>query len=126
VARILIVEDHPTMRAAIRAVLEPAGHQVEEAGDGTSALRVIGEGPPDLVVLDLHIPGVPGEQVLAEVKGSPRTRHVVVVVVTAAGEEARAAALAAGADAYFTKPFGPAALLRTVSQALGADAPGGS
>lgn len=114
------------MRAAIRAVLEPAGYEVAEAGDGAGALREIREAPPDLLVLDLNIPVVPGEQVLAEVKGSPATRGIVVVVVTAAGEEARAAALAAGADAYFTKPFGPAALLRTVSQALGADAPEGS
>lgn len=114
------------MRAAIRAVLEPAGHQVAEAGDGTGALRSIRESPPDLVVLDLNIPGIGGEDLLAELKGSPATRDVTVVVVTAAGEEGRAAAMAAGADAYFTKPFGPAALLRTVSQALGDDAPAGA
>lgn len=111
------------MRAAIRAVLEPAGHDVAEAGDGTTALQMIRASKPDLVVLDLHIPGISGEEVLAEMKRTPATAGVKVVVVTAAGEEGRAAALAAGADAYFTKPFGPTALLRTVSLELGGDAP---
>jgi len=125
VALILIVEDHPTMRAAIRAVLEPGGYEIAEASDGTAALGSARATPPDLVVLDLHIPGTPGEEVLRTLKREPATAGSIVVVVTAAGEEGRAAAMDAGADAYFTKPFGPAALLRTVSLALGGASPPG-
>jgi len=121
--RILIVEDHPTMREALRLVLEGEDLEIVEAGDGTTALALARETPPDLVLLDLHIPGMSGEDVLAALKADVVTRHARVIVVTATGEEGRAKALAVGADAYFTKPFSPIALLRAVEQARGGNAP---
>lgn len=113
------------MRAAIRAILEPAGYIVDEAADGAAALGAIARSRPDLVVLDLNIPGIPGDQVLRAMRSEPATADVAVVVVTAAGEERRAEAMAAGADAFFTKPFGPAALLQEVARVLGGSAPPG-
>jgi two-component system, OmpR family, alkaline phosphatase synthesis response regulator PhoP len=124
--RILIVEDHPTMREALRLVLEREDLDIVEAGDGNAALALARSEPPDLVLLDLHIPGMPGEEVLTELKADPTTSHARVIVVTATGEEGRERALAVGADAYFTKPFSPTALLRAVEQARGGSEPQGS
>ena len=118
-ARILIVEDHPTMREAMRLVLEGEGFDIYEASDGAQALSAVHQEPPDLVLLDMSIPGVSGPDVLAAVKRDPTTSEVRVIVVTATGEEGRAAAMAGGADHYFTKPFSPIALLQAVEEVLG-------
>ncbi|MDQ4108346.1 MAG: response regulator [Actinomycetota bacterium] len=118
-ARILIVEDHPTMREAMRLVLEGEGFDIDEASDGAQALSAVHREPPDLVLLDMSIPGVSGPDVLAAVKRDPNTSEVRVIIVTATGEEGRAAAMAGGADHYFTKPFSPIALLQAVEEVLG-------
>jgi CheY-like chemotaxis protein len=119
-ARILIVEDHPTMREAMRLVLEGEGFEIDEAADGVSALERIRQDVPDLVFLDLHIPGTSGAEVLSAVKADPATAGVRVIVVTADGEEGRVPAMAMGADEYFTKPFSPITLLKTVERVLAA------
>jgi CheY-like chemotaxis protein len=116
--RILIVEDHPTMREAMRLVLEGEGFSIDEAADGRSALDGVRRDPPDLMFLDLNIPGTSGADVLAALKADPTTADIRVIVVTATGEEGRAQAIRLGADAYFTKPFSPTALLRTVERVL--------
>lgn len=118
-ARILIVEDHPTMREAMRLVLEGEGFDIDEASDGDQALAAVQAEPPDLVLLDMSIPGIPGPDVLAAMKRDPGNSKVRVIVVTATGEEGRAAAMAGGADHYFTKPFSPIALLQAVEEVLG-------
>jgi CheY-like chemotaxis protein len=123
-ARILIVEDHPTMREAMRLVLEGEGFSIDEAADGQRALEMIRADPPDLMFLDMNIPGSSGAEVLAEVRGDPATAGVRVIVVTADGEEGRERALSMGADEYFTKPFSPITLLRTVEQVLSGPGPG--
>ena len=122
-SRILIVEDHPTMREAMRLVLEREGFDIDEAADGDQALVAVRERAPDLVLLDMSIPGASGPEVLAAVKDDPATSDVRVIVVTATGEEGRAAALASGADHYFTKPFSPIALLQAVEEVIGPGAP---
>ncbi|MEP6757793.1 MAG: response regulator [Actinomycetota bacterium] len=121
--RILIVEDHATMREAMRLVLEGEGFEIDEAADGLVAMELIRRLPPDLLFLDMNIPGTSGTGVLEAVKADPVTAGVRVIVVTAAGEEGRAAALRLGADEYFTKPFSPTALLRTVERVLATDGP---
>jgi two-component system, OmpR family, phosphate regulon response regulator PhoB len=118
-ARILIVEDHPTMREAMRLVLEGEGFVIDEAPDGQVALDKIRGDVPDLVFLDMNIPGANGEEVLMSLKDDPATADVRVIVVTATGEEGRRQALAMGADEYFTKPFSPTSLLLTVERVLG-------
>jgi CheY-like chemotaxis protein len=116
--KILIVEDHPTMREAMRLVLEGEGFDIREASDGKSALDAVREDPPDLVFLDMNIPGPTGADVLKEIKADPATAGVRVIIVTATGDEGREHVLALGADEYFTKPFSPLALLRTVERVL--------
>jgi CheY-like chemotaxis protein len=123
-ARILIVEDHPTMREAMRLVLEREGFDIDEASDGDQALAAVRKDPPDLVLLDMSIPGTAGPDVLAALKSDPTTSKVRVIVVTATGEEGRAAAMAGGADHYFTKPFSPIALLQAVEEVLGPEPTG--
>jgi CheY-like chemotaxis protein len=123
-ARILIAEDHPTMRDAMRLVLEGEGFEIAEASDGASALNMVRAEPPDLVFLDMNMPGSDGADVLSEIKSDPATAGVHVIVVTASGEEGRARAISLGADGYFTKPFSPTALLRTVEEVLGPSEPG--
>jgi two-component system, OmpR family, phosphate regulon response regulator PhoB len=118
---ILIVEDHPTMREAMRMVLEHEGFAIREAADGAAALSMVRQQQPDLVFLDLNIPGTSGADVLRELKGDPETRDVRVIIVTATGEEGREQVISLGADEYFTKPFSPLALLRTVERVLAGD-----
>jgi CheY-like chemotaxis protein len=117
-ADILVVEDHPTMRQAMRLILEHEGFVIREAADGTSALAMVREQPPDLMFLDLNIPGVGGAEVLSRIKADPATREVRIIIVTATGEEGRDYVLSLGADEYFTKPFSPMTLLRTVERVL--------
>jgi DNA-binding response OmpR family regulator len=117
-ADILIVEDHPTMREAMKLILEHEGFDIREAPDGGAALAMVRERAPDLMFLDLNIPGASGADVLTELKSDPATRHIRVIIVTATGEEGREFVLSLGADEYFTKPFSPTALLRTVERVL--------
>jgi len=119
---ILIVEDHPTMRKAMRAVLEQEGHELRDAANGREALEAIAERKPDVVFLDLHMPGITGEQVLRTLKGDPQTNGIKVVIVTAVGEEGRAKVIELGADEYFSKPFSPIGLLETVARVVAAPA----
>jgi CheY-like chemotaxis protein len=124
-ARILVVEDHPTMREAMRLVLEGEGFDISEAADGQRALAMMREDPPDLVFLDMNLPGSSGVEILEALKSDPATAGIRVIVVTADGEEGRERMIAMGADDYFTKPFSPITLLKTVERVLGRP-PGGA
>jgi CheY-like chemotaxis protein len=123
-ASILIVEDHPTMREAMRLVLEHEGFEINAAADGQSALGMARADPPDLMFLDMNLPGASGADILQQLKADPVTAAIRVIVITAVGEEGREFALSLGADEYFTKPFSPLALLRTVERVLGSDEAG--
>jgi CheY-like chemotaxis protein len=125
-AGILLVEDHATMREALRMVLEGEGFSVAEAPDARAALDAVHRAPPALVFLDLNIPGGPGLDVLSRLKSDPETAPIPVIVITAEGEEGRAAAIERGAVDYLTKPFSPRVLLQAVEQALGGSAPTGA
>ena len=124
-ARILIVDDHPTMREAMRLVLVDEGFTVDEAADGARALDLVASDRPDLVLLDLNIPGISGPDLLEALKASRVTSGIPVVVVTAEDEEGRRAAMQAGAEDYLPKPFSPRALVQTVEQVLEGSEPRG-
>ena len=117
-ADILIVEDHPTMREAMRLILEHEGFEIREAPDGATALSMVHDRHPDLMFLDLNIPGASGADVLTELKADPATAGIRVIIVTATGEEGREYVLSLGADEYFTKPFSPTKLLQTVESVM--------
>jgi CheY-like chemotaxis protein len=86
------------MREAMRLVLEGEGFEIDEAADGQAALDRVRADPPDLVFLDMNIPGSSGAEVLMQIKADPATDGVKVIIVTADGEEGRERAIGMGAD----------------------------
>ena len=114
--RVLVVDDDVTVRDVVRRYLELAGHRVVLAGTGEEALESFAAQPPDLVVLDLMLPGIDGLEVCRRLR---RTSAVPVVMLTALGEEEnRIAGLQLGADDYVTKPFSPRELALRVSSVM--------
>ncbi|WP_112228910.1 response regulator transcription factor [Lentzea atacamensis] len=114
--RVLVVDDDTTVRDVVRRYLEHAGYEVELAGDGETALRLMAAREPDIVVLDLMLPGIDGLEVCRRVRERGSTP---VVMLTALGEEEdRIAGLQIGADDYVTKPFSPRELALRVSSVL--------
>jgi len=118
--RILIAEDHADIRKLIRMTLEYSDYEIHEAVDGGTALRVAQGVRPDLMLLDVMMPGeLDGLQVCKMVKSDPALSHVRVVMLTARGQvKDREAGLAAGADAYLVKPFSPLQLIDTLEHWL--------
>jgi DNA-binding response OmpR family regulator len=117
--RVLIVDDDPLIRNVVRAVLEDGSYDLEEAASGEEALRAASRRPPDVVLLDVMMPGLDGFEVAERIKKDARLKEAVVVMLTAKdAPEDRRRGLEAGADAYFTKPFSPLELLSTLSGIL--------
>ncbi len=109
--RILVVDDEPDITALVAYHLAKAGYRVSTANNGTDAIKAAREERPDLVVLDLMLPGVSGYDVLAELRKREETRDVGVILLTARRDEPdRIRGLTLGADDYLTKPFSPAEL----------------
>ncbi|MFI0373221.1 response regulator [Actinomadura sp. 1N219] len=101
--RVLVVDDEPQLLRALRINLRARDYDVETAADGTTALRRAGASPPDLVVLDLGLPDIPGVDVIHGLRGW--TRVPIIVLSGRAGSQDKVEALEAGADDYVTKPF---------------------
>jgi len=117
--RILVVDDEPDITALVAYHLARAGYRVSTAATGAEALKAAREERPDLVVLDLMLPGVSGYDVLAEMRSREETRDVGVILLTARREEAdRIRGLSLGADDYLTKPFSPQELILRVAAVL--------
>ena len=104
--RILVVDDDEGIRAMLTDLLGAGGHEVATVGDGPGALALMGRNAPELVLLDIYLPGLDGTDVLARMKGDPRLRHIPVVVITAYHDVAIAErCLRLGAEDYVQKPF---------------------
>ena len=115
-AKVLVVDDEPNIREVVGLYLRREGHAVVSASGGEEALRVYRRQRPDLVVLDLILPGSDGIEVCRRMR---EERRVPVIMLTARGEEAdRALGLEAGADDYVVKPFRPRELMARVSALL--------
>ncbi|MGH2446314.1 MAG: response regulator transcription factor [Candidatus Limnocylindria bacterium] len=121
--RILVIDDEPAMIGAVAALVGSAGHRVSAAYDGHEALRRFDADQPDLVILDLAMPGLDGIAVCREIR---RRGAAPIIVLSGEGQEtAKVEALDAGADDYVTKPFGKDELLARIRAATRrqADAP---
>ncbi len=117
--RILVVDDEPDITALVAYHLAKAGYRVSTAANGPDALKAAREERPDVVILDVMLPGVSGYDVLAEMRRLDETKDVGVIMLTARREEAdRIRGLSLGADDYLTKPFSPAELSLRVSALL--------
>jgi DNA-binding response OmpR family regulator len=114
--RILVVDDEERIRSIVRSYLQQEGYQVDEAATGEDAVARIRERTPDLVVLDVRLPGIDGMEVLRQVR---RVSDVYVIMLTARTDETdKLIGLEVGADDYMTKPFSPRELVARVRAVL--------
>jgi two-component system alkaline phosphatase synthesis response regulator PhoP/two-component system response regulator VicR len=115
--RILVVDDEPNIRRLIELHLSGAGYQVLTACDGEEALAAVEGRRPDLIVLDVMMPGPDGFQVLETLKGDPETADIPVLMLTAKdGDDQIRHGWRTGADMYLTKPFNPEELRRVIDR----------
>lgn len=122
-ARILVVEDNPDLAYGLRNNLEIEGYHVDVADDGTTGLARARDASPDLIILDLMLPGMDGYRVLRALRDEGR--RMPVLILTARGEESdKVRGLRLGADDYVTKPFGVLELLARVEALLRRSTPG--
>jgi DNA-binding response OmpR family regulator len=116
---ILVVEDEGYLRGLIRLALERAGYRVRDVADGEAALEAVARQRPDLILLDIDLPGIDGFTVCQRLKEDPATTGIRILMLTAMSEEAdRERGLQVGADGYVAKPFGPLALLARIRDEL--------
>lgn len=116
---VLVVEDEADIAELVKYNLESAKFNVSLAATGEDGLRAIQETSPDLVLLDLMLPGISGLEICAKVKADPRLKEIPIIMVTAKGEEEDIVkGLELGADDYVTKPFSPKILTARVEAVL--------
>lgn len=117
--RVLIVEDHSSVRALLRVMLEGEGYRCLEAGDGVEALQAAQSKKPDLIMLDLMMPEVDGEKVIQEIRGRADISSIPIVVVTAREEGIERISDVVGAANVFMKPFDEGKLIARVRDLIG-------
>jgi response regulator RpfG family c-di-GMP phosphodiesterase len=117
--RILLVDDDPALRTLLRTTFEVADVDVAEADSAESARRKIRASPPDVIVLDVKMPGASGLELCAELKASPKTKDIPIILLTGSNGGGSAAAKRAGADAFVRKPFSPLELLAIADRLAG-------
>lgn len=123
-AKILVIDDEPSIINLVSAYLKPEGYEVYTAADGTAGLKAARAYKPDLIVLDLMLPGMDGIELLSQLR---RESNVYVILLTAKTEETdKIVGLSVGADDYVTKPFSPRELVARIKSALRRLQPGGS
>jgi DNA-binding response OmpR family regulator len=116
---VMVIEDEKEVRDLVRYNLERSGYRVGASGDGEDGLERVFASRPDLIVLDLMLPGLSGLEVLRELRGEPTTRDLPVLVLTARGAEMdRLLGFEHGADDYLVKPFSPRELVARVRALL--------
>jgi two-component system, OmpR family, response regulator ResD len=115
---VLVVDDEPTIAEVVSRYLERAGYRTRVAADGAHALELVARQRPDLIVLDLMLPGIDGLEVMRRLR-QPERERIGLILLTAKGEESdRVIGLRLGADDYVVKPFSPAELVARVDAVL--------
>ncbi len=116
--RILVVEDQDSIRRMIEALVQARGYKVMAAASGVKALDMVSVERPDLVLLDLMMPGqFDGFEVCRRLRAEAATQSIPIIVITAMDDDAaRRRATEAGANAFYTKPFSPIALLKEIER----------
>ncbi|MGA2011210.1 MAG: response regulator transcription factor [Solirubrobacteraceae bacterium] len=115
---VLVVDDEPTIADVVSRYLERAGYRTQVAADGAQALEMVARQRPDLVVLDLMLPGIDGLEVMRRLR-TPDGERIALILLTAKGEESdRVIGLRLGADDYVVKPFSPVELVARVDAVL--------
>jgi CheY-like chemotaxis protein len=120
--RVLVVDDEPDVLLLCRLNLQQRGHELLEAADGSTALQLARDRQPDVIVLDLMMPGMTGYDVLETLQRDEETSHIPVLVLTAKSLRAdRDRSHGLGASAFMTKPFLPSDLCEMVESLVGAE-----
>ena len=117
--RVLVIEDQEDNRRIIRDLLTSAGYEMVEASDGEAGVREAEANRPDLILMDIDLPGINGYEATRRIKANPALRGVPIIAVTSyalSGDDQKA--FEAGCDAYVTKPFSPRALLAKMREYL--------
>jgi two-component system cell cycle response regulator DivK len=117
--RILAIEDHEENRRLLQDLLTSFGYELIEAVTGEAGLMAAETHLPDLILMDIQLPGIDGYEVTRRIKANPALSHIPVIAVTSyalSGDDVKA--LEAGCDAYVTKPFDPAELLAKIQEFL--------
>jgi len=118
--QVLVCDDEPYIVESVSYVARKAGFSVLTAEDGDTALSVARSEHPELIFLDIMMPGVPGDEVCRRLKADPRTEDIYVVILTARGqEEDERRAMGMGANEFMTKPFSPRKLRDKMLHVLG-------
>ena len=117
--RILVIEDHEENRRLLRDLLTSVGYELIEAVTGEEGLAAAESQMPDLILMDIQLPGIDGYEVTRRIKANPAIRHIPIIAVTSyalSGDDARA--FESGCDAYVSKPYSPRALLAKIREFL--------
>src|SRR5690349_4503822 len=115
-AKILVIDDEPSITNLVSAYLKPEGYEVYTAADGNAGLKAARAFKPDLIILDIMLPGMDGIELLSRLR---RESEVYVIMLTARTEETdKIVGLSVGADDYMTKPFSPRELVARIKAAL--------
>lgn len=118
-AKILIVDDEPNIVIPIHFLMEQNGYNVAVAYNGNDAMAAVDTFQPDLIILDLMLPGMDGFEICQQIRENPAWSHIRIIIVTAMGREANMAkGIAMGADAYVIKPFSNAHMVQQVKTLL--------
>ena len=113
--KILVVEDEVKIRNVISMYLKKEGFKVLETGNGLEALSLTEKEKPDLIILDIMLPGMSGYEVCRKIKSNEDTKNIIVVILSAKGQEwEKSEGYEVGADLYETKPFSPKQLINNV------------
>ena len=120
---ILVIEDDPGIRSMVSMTLRNFGYRASEFEDGNKAIKILQEATvrnrPDLILLDLMMPGLDGYQLVRALRGDPETAQIPLVLLTALAEDTQQfVGLASGADQYLTKPASPQAIVATIQQVI--------
>ncbi len=120
-ARVLIVEDSPTEMHQLVNLLSKHGHQVITASSGEDALKIAGDENPDVILMDVVMPGINGFQATRQLTRGPTTKHIPVIIVSTKNQDAdKVWGERQGASGYVTKPVAEKVLISTLNQVLGA------
>ncbi|MGH7317082.1 MAG: response regulator [Candidatus Rokuibacteriota bacterium] len=117
--RILVIEDQEDNRRILRHLLKSADYEVIEALTGEDGVALAERERPDLILMDIQLPGLDGYEATRRIKANPMLRHIPIIVVTSyalSGDDVKA--FDAGCDAYVTKPFSPRQLLAKIQEHL--------
>lgn len=120
IKKILIVDDESSLRTLLRAVLgsEP-GYELQEACNGDEALDLIRQEKPDLIILDVMMPGQSGFEICEKIKRSPQLKDIIVLILTAKGQKTdQEWASSVGADCFLSKPFSPLELINLIEKLM--------